>query len=295
MKKCKIIVCCHKKDVMATQDPYLPIHVGKSLSAVALEIQADNDGVNISDKNVSYCELTGLYWAWKNLEDVDVIGLSHYRRYFDFHSQCISHLPHTAFHTNDFDKIDLSIPQEIIEGVKDGIVYTAAPRVYNRSLHANYCEEHISDDIRILEKYIFENLDIKYAKAYFKVMHQNNKLMPYNMFLMSWRDFDAYCSWLFHLLQEIENRIDISHYTPVQRRIFGYMAERLLNVWLEANKFQICHKPVIWFSDDDASLKNPSRFRMFCRNTKASFAHYLTMPNNINKFIRNKQYQLSCL
>ena len=291
MKKCQVIVCCHKKDVMAIQEPYLPIHVGKSLSSADLEIQADNDGENISEKNQSYCELTGLYWAWKNLKDVDVIGLSHYRRYFDFHNQCVSYLPHTAFHTYDFAKIDLSIPQQIIDSVKDGVAYVAAPRVYNKSLHTNYCEEHISDDIHILEKYIFEKLDIKYATAYFKVMHQNNKLMHYNMFLMTWRDFDAYCSWLFHLLQEMENQIDISHYTPVQRRIFGYMAERLFNVWLEANEFQIYHKPVIWFSDYEASLKNPSRFRMCCRNTKASLAHYLSMHKSISKYARHKHYQ----
>lgn len=291
MKKCQVIVCCHKKDVMATQAPYLPIHVGKSVSPALLDIQADNEGENISDRNASYCELTGLYWAWKNLKDVDVIGLCHYRRYFDFHAQCIYYLPHTAFHTNDFDKVNLSIPQQVIDNIKDGMAYVATPKVYNKSLHTNYCEEHISDDIHTLEKYIFEKLDTKYATAYFKVMHQNNKLSPYNMFLMTWRDFDAYCSWIFPLLREMECHIDISHYTPVQGRIFGYMAERLFNVWLEANKFQICHKPVIWFSDYEASLKNPSRFRMFCRNTKASLAHYLAMHNSISKYARNKHYK----
>jgi len=291
MKKCQVIVCCHKKDVMATQAPYLPIHVGKSLSSVSLDIQADNDGENISDKNASYCELTGLYWAWKNLKDVDIVGLCHYRRYFDFHGQCINYLPHTAFRTKDFDKVNLSIPQHVIDNIKDGTAYVATAKVYNKSLYTNYCEEHISDDIHILEKHIFENLDIKYAKAYFKVMHQNNKLIHYNMFLMTWQDFDSYCSWLFPLLHELESKIDISHYTPVQRRIFGYMAERLFNVWLEANKIRLYHRPIIWFSDYEASLKNPSRFRIFCRKAKASLAHNLAKHNSIDKYVKNKHYQ----
>ena len=49
----------------------------------------DNSGQNISDKNACYCEITALYWAWKNL-DARYLGLVHYRRYFagkhlDFH------------------------------------------------------------------------------------------------------------------------------------------------------------------------------------------------------------------
>ena len=43
--------------------------------------QKDNTGENISAKNPMYCELTGLYWAWKNL-DADYLGLVHYRRHF---------------------------------------------------------------------------------------------------------------------------------------------------------------------------------------------------------------------
>lgn len=80
-KNYKIIVATHKQFTMpADTDLYLPIHVG-SEGKEKLGYQCDNEGDNISSLNPYYCELTGLYWAWKNLE-CDYLGLVHYRRYF---------------------------------------------------------------------------------------------------------------------------------------------------------------------------------------------------------------------
>ena len=80
--KLKIAVATHKKFQMPTQAGYFPLHVGKSRHTQKLsEYVGDDTGDNISDKNPFFCELTGLYWAWKNL-DSDYLGLAHYRRYF---------------------------------------------------------------------------------------------------------------------------------------------------------------------------------------------------------------------
>ena len=80
----KIFVCYHKKDVYRKVDGYVPIHVGKANSTVDLGFVGDDSGDNISTLNPWYCELTALYWAWKNEKEADYIGLSHYRRSFDF-------------------------------------------------------------------------------------------------------------------------------------------------------------------------------------------------------------------
>ena len=79
--KIQMIVAAHKAYRMPQDPMYIPIHVGKAGKELELGFQGDNTGDNISEKNFSYCELTGLYWAWKHL-DGDYIGLSHYRRYF---------------------------------------------------------------------------------------------------------------------------------------------------------------------------------------------------------------------
>ena len=86
----KIIIATHKKYWMPKDEMYLPLHVGAegkfdaSGKPLDLGYTKDNTGENISEKNSYFCELTGLYWAWKNLDE-DYIGLVHYRRYFSMH------------------------------------------------------------------------------------------------------------------------------------------------------------------------------------------------------------------
>ena len=77
----RMLVACHKAAEVPCDDFYLPVHVGHARNPVDLGFQPDDNGPNISHLNHRYCELTAVYWAWKNL-DADVVGLSHYRRYF---------------------------------------------------------------------------------------------------------------------------------------------------------------------------------------------------------------------
>ena len=66
---------------------------------------------------------------------------------------------------------------------------------------------------------------------------------------MKWEDFDKYCTWLFSLLSLVEQRTNIAHYSPTQIRIYGYMGEYLLNVWVRAMNKRRIYKPVLWFND----------------------------------------------
>lgn len=272
----KILVCCHKQDIMVTQDPYMPIHVGKELhKEICLGITEDNTGINISEKNQSYCELTGLYWAWKNLKNVDIIGLCHYRRYFDFHNQCKPIFPYTQFSSSQIQDIDLSIPDSIIEKVKQGFVVAPRPKSYRMALYADYCVNHISDDFFKL-KDIFSTESQEYKDAFTKVMYNNNQLIHYNMFIMKWEDFDRYCTWMFGILEKVEKVVDISSYTPLQKRIFGYMSERLFNIYLEANKLNVISKPVIWFNDNPDVLAETSVLKYKIRSIMDTLAMKLT-------------------
>lgn len=84
----KIIVAAHKPYEMPDDEVYLPVYVG-AMGKTDVGYQRDDEGENISILNPYFCELTGLYWAWKNLSE-DYIGLVHYRRLFEIHGKPIT-------------------------------------------------------------------------------------------------------------------------------------------------------------------------------------------------------------
>ena len=244
----KILVCCHKDDIKAENEYYLPIHVGKKNSNQELNITGDNTGNNISDKNSSYCELTGMYWAWKNLKNLDYIGLCHYRRYFKFEGSYFSS-PSKKVEIKQFNELQFNISDAVKSSLEKGNLIVPKSESLRLSLYTDYCIWHYSEDLRTLEK-ILKNYGIKYSDAFNKIMYHNNELYPYNMFIMSWKEYDKYCTWLFDVLSEAESQIDISQYNIYQKRIFGFMAERLFNIYIEANNLNLDEHQVLFITND---------------------------------------------
>lgn len=242
-KNVKILVCCHKHDIVATNPPYLPIHAGKALHPdLDLGMVGDNTGDNISAKNGDYCELTALYWAWKNLSDANVVGLCHYRRYFDFHRQCRAANCSTTFPTKDFGRLDLSVPDKTVESLQPGQAIVARGKYYRYPMWAFFCCSFGPDIARSLKTAV-DNLSPEYSDAFRHVMYMSDRMSPFNMFIMTRDDFSAYCSWMFGVLDEV-SKSNLNY-----PRIHGFLGEYLLNVWLRANKIKRIEKPVIWFTD----------------------------------------------
>lgn len=270
-----VLVCCHKKDKIKEDGVYKPIHVGKALSSLELPYQGDDCGDNISVKNKSYCELTGLYWAWKNMKGVRYIGLCHYRRYFNVKNKSL-------FSTNLKIKTTSMFSSEIIEDLTPEIlgnhdIILSEPTVYPYSLRVDYSYAHLSEDYLVLKQVVRE-LYPDYLESFIEIMEMNNKLSHYNMFYTKWDIFDNYCSWLFCLLQEVETRINISEYNDIQARIYGYMAERLLNVYVHKNKLKIKYFPLIWVTDD---VCNKSIFRYCINKIRKNLSFWISRPRKI--------------
>lgn len=232
----KILVATHKKYWMPADDVYLPLHVGREGKA-DLGYIGDNTGSNISVKNVNYCELTGLYWAWKNLK-CDYIGLCHYRRYFASKKLYTSNAEKkkaVILHRKDYEK--LLQEYDVILPVKRNY--------YIETVRRQYEHAHNKSDLDEAER-IVKELYPEYSVAFTKVMGRT-KLHILNMFVMKKILFDEYCSWLFSILFELEKRIDITNYNQYEARVFGFISERLFNVWIENQQLKIKEKPVLFF------------------------------------------------
>lgn len=263
MSTTKILVCCHKPDQFVNDEVYMPIHVGKANSKYDLGIQGDDTGDNISKENPHFCELTGLYWAWKNMKPVDYIGLCHYRRYFNFHSHGSYFSDYTIVKSKDFKNIDLSIPDMDKLFAKFDVIISK-PRVYPYSLAINYSACQVSEDLMTLCD-VVKDLYPNYEKDINEVLFANNKLSHYNMVIFRWKDFDNYCTWLFEILFECKKRINIENYSVVQGRIWGYMSERLLPVWIHHQGLKAKKMPVYWIVDDVEKESFMKRLQRYVR------------------------------
>ena len=190
----------------------------------------DNIGNHISGKNANYCELTGLYWIWKNTDD-SYKGLVHYRRYFGRNnlSNKISDICSYEYLLNCLKSVDIVLPyvEYFKQNAKEEIL-----------LHC--CTEEIFDKLR----QIIETKYPDYIETYDRYFNEN-KASLFNMLFCKREIFDAYCEWLFSILFVLEKQVDLAKLNTYQQRLYGFLSERLLNVWVIKNKLVVKHLPVI--------------------------------------------------
>lgn len=265
-----VLVCCHKKDFCHEGEGFYPIHVGKALHPeLDLGIPGDNTGDNISAKNLNYCELTAHYWMWKNGPETKYVGLNHYRRYFDFRSELPRWVPLRIVGENKINENELDLPDLDRELKRHDIIL---PRriVFPHSLADDYRWAHINEDLEILDE-VVKDYYPEYYSSFRYIMYRTNWLAHYNMFITRREIFEDYSAWLFGVLAKAEEKVKISAY-PFQARVFGYMAERLLNVYVHKHDLKVKYLPVIKVSDE-RPLSSGVWFRKLLKN---SGAWYLT-------------------
>ena len=227
MESIKVIVATHKKYQMPKDEMYLPVHVGAE-GKDSIDFTPDNTGDNISEKNPYYCELTGLYWAWKNL-DADYIGLVHYRRHFTVSKK----IPKEE---NEKFKIILSERQtrDLIKNTD--VILPKKRHYYIENLYSHYEHTMYVEPLEITGEIIKEKYPDYWAE--FEKLHTRTSAHMFNMMIMKKEILNEYCEWLFNILFELEKRINIAQYDSFHSRFFGRVSELLLDVWVNTNNIK---------------------------------------------------------
>ena len=213
----KIFTMTHKKFDEQTDKIYIPLHVGKA-KAADLGYIGDDTGENISDLNCYYSELTGIYWIWKNYITSDYVGICHYRRY-------LINAEGRIFNESDYNEI-----------LKTYDIITSKKLKYDFTYYDGYSDAHNIKDLVETGKVINEKYPEYYAQ-FEKLVHSNESYFG-NIMVTSKELFDEYSSWLFDIFFEVQKRIDVSTYDDYHKRVFGFISEFLLMVWVSTKKLK---------------------------------------------------------
>lgn len=253
MEKMRIYVMAHKQFDKPENPIYQPMQVGSSLHD-DLGYLRDDSGDNISAKNPFYNELTGLYWMWKNDVEHEVIGLCHYRRYFlNRDGELLS--AHEI--ENILENADVIVSNRLV--CKDSTIY------------ASYVEKHKEQDLEKTKQAI-EKLCPEYLDCYNLVM--NGHEMYYgNLIIAKSSVVKEYAQWLFSILEYAEMHMDYTGYNDYDKRVYGFIAERLLMVWIQYHQLRVCENEVglIGEKSESSELLGQVERLLVANNTNAAY------------------------
>lgn len=201
------------------KDPlYVPLHVGRAVTQ-DLGYLGDDSGDSISALNPNFCELTGMYWLWKNYPQEDYIGICHYRRYL----------------IND--KGDIFTAAELEQLLKQYDILTTRlltlPCPYIEGFSANHHKKDLLTTERILKKKY-----PGYHPVFDDLVHGPHTYFG-NILITSRKNYDRYCEWLFDLLFAVQKETDFTAYNNYQKRLFGFLSEFLQTVWIRYNGLSV--------------------------------------------------------
>ncbi len=241
----KIFVVTHLQPKLKLPDGYSYIKVGGGDFVTEFD---DKLGVNISSKNPFYCELTALYWIWKNYEcdPEHTIGLAHYRRVLCEHS-LLDFLRKKPLALSKINKLlqqyDLVLPKKV---------------EFRDSLYSQYGDAHDSHDLDLCLNHLTSSSNL--SDLVLKKFKKQKRASVYNMIICKKRIFDSYCEWLFNILFAVEGDLKLSNRSGYQQRVVGFLSERLFNLWLIQNPaYKTVYFPILRL--DKSGFSNLNRLR----------------------------------
>lgn len=242
-----IYVCYHEPTPIIADPVFKYIYCGAAINGAENYIPGtlrDDAGDNISRLNKSFCELTAIYWAWKNDTRSSYIGFMHYRRHLnfsgnDFSSDRYGLINHSGSIREYADKFGLQAENVCKAMAGFDIILPEKWNVKNighKNIYAHYAKSlyHHMEDYRLA---LDESASLfpAYVPAAEK-FSKNPEAYFNNMFIMTRQAFHRYCEYIFPVLLEISPKIRRKYYSVNENRAEGYIGERLLNIFIEAER-----------------------------------------------------------
>lgn len=208
----KIFAMTHKEFDVPGDSMYIPLHVGHKQAKADFGYWGDDTGDHISDLNCYYAELSGVYWVWKNYHDADYVGICHYRRFLTSEEGYV-------FSQKQYEEI---LQQYDIITTKQ----LELPNSYHYGFGAHHNIETLDETGRIIrEKYP------EYYDTFIDLVYKNKTYFG-NIMVAKKSLFDEYAQWLFDIFFELQKRIDLTFEDDYHKRVFGFISEFLLYVWV---------------------------------------------------------------
>lgn len=250
----KIYVVTHKKVNNKIPENYSFIQVNAIKNGKNYDLTDADYEDNISLKNPYYCELTAAYSIWKNDKENDVVGLVHYRRFFVKNRLFTSYKHYLSEKqiTKDLKNYDFistklyMIPCTNKEHLMDS--------VYEKDY--DYLRETIS------------NVYNEYLETFDEVM-KDNKTYLLNMFITKKENWDKYYEWLFRIFDSMEQKVDMTGYSDREKRLYGFLSERLFTVYVLHNSLKVKSYPCIIVGESKIKIlrqKIARKFKVFHYN-----------------------------
>lgn len=231
---------------MPMDNIYLPVRVGSALAKDYFGYQRDDEGDNISEKNPFFCELTALYWGWKNVE-ADYIGLAHYRRHF-------------SCRKNKWKFASILSSKEAKELCgKYDVILPKKRKYYIETLASHYKHTHDIEHLELTREIIRKQCP-DYLDTFDKVMERTWAHM-FNMCIMKRELLNDYCSWMFDILFELEKEVDMKNLSSFDARLYGRVSEFLLDIWLTHNNIRYKEIGYVQIGDENW----PSKIKGFLK------------------------------
>ncbi|MBR2216007.1 MAG: DUF4422 domain-containing protein [Selenomonadaceae bacterium] len=181
------------------------LQAGAALTDSRIAEFTDDTGQNISAKNPQYCEMSAVYWIWKN-QWHDWVGIEHYRRHLLVTPDMLT------------DNVDAILP----------LPYICYPDTLSQF------RRFVSEDVLRALLVALQELHPGEYNRYLSIL-QGQYQYTYNLLCAQWEVFDDYCAWFFRITEYLESMGDkVSDIKNT--RALSYVAEVLTNLYFMSHR-----------------------------------------------------------